>query len=295
MPLTPGIHTSGGEMAAEIQQRISVLVKYIDEQISSIANSRNLFSNTVRLLLPCSVAYLEQEGNYFAIISSENVGGIPIRFYSSVSGPPMTLQGAIFLAERDLGFHNAFGFPFTEAILNADENAQRQFALQSTSMYINSEVMRVERMNKIVRLNPIFQGREFLIDESLVFVLSPFKEPYNSLYKDHIKLVVEAMPGMKCERADSIFDNKPIIEDVWRRINEARLLVADLTERNPNVFYEVGVAHTVGKEVILITQTMDDVPFDLKHLRSIVYDNTYQGAITFRTNLKNTIETILAR
>ena len=57
-------------------------------------------------------------------------------------------------------------------------------------------------------------------------------------------------------RADDIYDNRPIIEDVWRCTNEARILIAELTGRNPNVFYETGIAHTVGKEVILITQSL---------------------------------------
>ena len=68
-----------------------------------------------------------------------------------------------------------------------------------------------------------------------------------------------------------------------------------MTDRNPNVFYETGVAHTVGKEVILITQSMNDVPFDLKHLRCIVYDYTPRGIQFLESNLKNTIDQIMHR
>jgi hypothetical protein len=58
------------------------------------------------------------------------------------------------------------------------------------------------------------------------------------------------------------------------------------------VFYETGIAHTVGKEVILITQNMDDVPFDLRHLRCILYEYTPRGVQILETNLKNTISNI---
>ena len=95
-------------------------------------------------------------------------------------------------------------------------------------------------------------------------------------------------------RADDIYDNRPIIEDIWRYTNEAGILIAELTGRNPNVFYETGIAHSVGKEVILITQSMDDVPFDLKHLRCTVYEYTPRGVATLEQNLRNTMLNVLA-
>ena len=61
------------------------------------------------------------------------------------------------------------------------------------------------------------------------------------------------------------------------------------------MFYETGIAHTVGKEVKLITQSMDDVPFDLKHLRCIVYEYTPRGMATLEQNLKSTILNVLAK
>ena len=133
------------------------------------------------------------------------------------------------------------------------------------------------------------------MNEDLVFVLSPFGEPFDTIYEDHIRSAVESIGELSCLRADDIYDNRPIIEDIWRCTTEARILIAELTGRNPNVFYETGVAHTVGKEVVLITQSMEDVPFDLKHLRCIVYEYTPRGIAALEQNLKNTILNILAR
>ena len=101
--------------------------------------------------------------------------------------------------------------------------------------------------------------------------------------------------ALKCLRADDIYDNRPIIEDIWRCTNEARILIAELTGRNANVFYETGIAHTIGKEVILISQSMEDVPFDLKHLRCIVYEYTPRGIANLEENLKNTVLNVLSR
>ena len=125
-------------------------------------------------------------------------------------------------------------------------------------------------------------------------VLAPFEEPFNTIYRDHIIPSVESIQRLKCLRADDIYDNRPIIEDIWRCTNEARMLIAELTGRNANVFYETGIAHTIGKEVIFITQSMEDIPFDLKHLRCIVYEYTPRGIGLLEQNLKNTVLSILA-
>jgi len=71
--------------------------------------------------------------------------------------------------------------------------------------------------------------------------------------------------GLNVERGDEIFGTQPIIEDIWESINSSEFIVADVTGKNPNVMYEIGMAHTVGKAVVIMTQNIDDVPFDLRH------------------------------
>ena len=93
-------------------------------------------------------------------------------------------------------------------------------------------------------------------------------------------------------KADDIYSNKPIIEDVWGYLNQARLVIADLTYSNPNVFYELGIAHTLGKEVIMIAQYITRVPFDVEHVRYINY--VYPSKIKqFESDLERTIKQVL--
>jgi hypothetical protein len=70
-------------------------------------------------------------------------------------------------------------------------------------------------------------------------------------------------------------------------------LIADCTGRNPNVFYEIGIAHTVGRKVILISQHADDMPFDLAHIRRIAYEYTPRGMAAFEETLRKTLESEL--
>lgn len=98
---------------------------------------------------------------------------------------------------------------------------------------------------------------------------------------------------MKCLRADDLFTSNVIIEEIWCNINVSRLVISDLTDKNPNVFYETGIAHALGKPVILITQSLKFVPFDLRHIRVIEYEYTPQGMKTFEDALARTISNVL--
>ncbi|MBA4072588.1 MAG: hypothetical protein C0497_12250 [Gemmatimonas sp.] len=123
------------------------------------------------------------------------------------------------------------------------------------------------------------------------FVLMPFRDELKPVYNDHIMPSVQAC-GLTCQRADQIFSTKPIMEDIVDAVRNARIVVADLTSANPNVFYETGICHAMGKDVVLITQD-SEVPFDLRHVRQIRYRYTPPGMKIFEEELKATLRAIL--
>ena len=290
-----GLINQGGDLENLVAEQLKQVFLILDGKIEEISQAKGLARNQVRLLQPVHCCTLVGDTEVFVVLAPAGVGAVAIRNFVDWSGKDINLATAISLAERDLSFNDAFGFTFQRALLDADEPTKQAEAALIASRHIESELAELERRAKIVRINPIFQGREFLIDEGLAFVLSPFGEPFDAIYEDHIKPSVDGIDGLGCLRADDIYDNRPIMEDIWKSINKARLIISDLTGKNPNVFYETGIAHTIGKEVILTTQSMDDVPFDLRHLRCIVYEYVPRGMVTFEQNLQNTIANILVR
>lgn len=132
------------------------------------------------------------------------------------------------------------------------------------------------------------------MDVNFCFVLMPFDTAFDPVY-EAIKAGVEDAQ-MGCERADKARDNQALIEKIKRSIQRAGLLVADMTGDNPNVFYEIGHADGLGKEVILITQARsEDVPFDLRHLEHIKYSTDPQGLATLTRALTETIVRVRSR
>jgi hypothetical protein len=101
--------------------------------------------------------------------------------------------------------------------------------------------------------------------------LLPLSEPFRTIYAQTVEPVAREL-GMSCGHAEGIFRPGRIMDDIVSSITFAKVIVAELTGRNPNVFYELGIAHTQGKQVVLMSQSMQDVPFDVRDRRVVVYD-----------------------
>jgi hypothetical protein len=125
-----------------------------------------------------------------------------------------------------------------------------------------------------------------------LFMLMPFEEPLRPVFEDHVKKVARLLK-LSAGRADALFTQRSVVHDIWSAMSHARVIVADRTRRNPNVFYEIGMAHTIGKDTVLISQSIDDVPFDLRHLRVIIYELTPRGMAQFERDLKAALQNLL--
>lgn len=134
-------------------------------------------------------------------------------------------------------------------------------------------------------VNPVFNGRNFSMKDKHCFILMPFTESWSNRVWKQLGLILER-EGFSFSRADSLYGHN-ILEDIWIAINESSLIIADITSRNPNVFYEIGIAHTLGKKVILLTQKVTDIPFDFKNYRHIIYEDNVDGFNILSVELPN--------
>lgn len=142
--------------------------------------------------------------------------------------------------------------------------------------------------SKSIIVTPAFTIEHVQQDNSQVFVIMPFADRLQPVFSDHIKKVADDV-GVTVTRADDFFKSGSIITDIFNALYSARVVIADCTGRNPNVIYELGIAHALGRPVIIITQEMDDVPFDIRHLRCIEYEFTPRGMIDFEHTLSKSL------
>jgi hypothetical protein len=106
------------------------------------------------------------------------------------------------------------------------------------------------------------------------FVLMPFRDDFTPIYTDLIVPPLQA-EGFEVRRADTRPDQRNILRGIVEDIVSADLIVADLTTSNPNVFYEVGLAHALQKPTVLLTQNIGKLPFDLQSYTVIRYSRDF--------------------
>ena len=109
----------------------------------------------------------------------------------------------------------------------------------------------------------------------LVAVMMPFAKEFDGVHA----AIQEGSSknGLRCLRADDIWEESTIIQDIFNLIFRAQVIVVDFTGKNPNVMYETGIAHALGKHVIPLTQSLEDVPFDMRHHRALKYLPNKEG------------------
>lgn len=145
---------------------------------------------------------------------------------------------------------------------------------------------------KIISFSPqVFQIPDKAQNEKLVSVMLPFS--LNDTYETIKHICTEL--NLECKKADDIWVNSTFIQDIFELIFTSKIVIADFTGRNPNVFYEVGIAHTLGKTVIPISQSIDDVPSDLRHHRVLKYLPNREGYLSLKNELIKRIKTIIPK
>ncbi len=136
--------------------------------------------------------------------------------------------------------------------------------------------------------------RSFELDPHarFAFVIMQFSPPFEHLFNEVIKPVAEEC-RIRAEKADDILGPGMIIADITRRLQEADIVIADTTPQNPNVFYELGYAHAIGKPTIVLAEKRRELPFDVSGFRTLFYENSIAGKSQIEAGLRKHLEAIM--
>lgn len=158
----------------------------------------------------------------------------------------------------------------------------------------------LSRKKNKMNINPIFKADNLVIDPKMVFCALPFNDSRLEIFTDIIRPHLESMElnAIKINDVKSITGN--IMENIWTYINKSRCVIVDISDRNPNVFYELGICHTVGKDTIIICDEdsfkndyNNQFPFDISGLNTIVYKNRGAGMERLKEELSHIIQAVL--
>lgn len=255
------------------------MFEFTDEEI--IEQFQDSSSPLLDLLanLPCLFCQegIADQAAYVGQITRPRIVGKDVSLEINIDSAVPPLQNSIIYAHRlELQMPKDFEF------------SRNHWAVKDVDLYrFLIRNVRLGRQRPTVFSIPEHEN----INQTLASAMMPFDAGFNMVYDAISDAASEA--GLQCFRADNIWEEASIIQDVVNLIDRSRIVVCDCTGRNPNVFYEAGIAHSLGREVILITQNEHDIPFDLRHLRYIRYLKNIEGLGRLRQELLSRIQTLL--
>lgn len=177
--------------------------------------------------------------------------------------------------------------------LKLKENFEGQYSVENINGRFISTAIEVSNATKVVTFSPsVFTIPNKDVNEKLLSVMMPFNAAFSGTYSA-IKRVADYM-GLECQRADDIWENTTIMQDIFQLIYCSNIVVVDFTGRNSNVMYETGIAHTLGKTVIPITQDIEDIPSDIGNHRALKYLPNEEGYRKLSNDLYKKVTAILA-
>ena len=227
-------------------------------------------------LLPC---LLVQEGRKNQIARVATITGIRtmgkvVKIHYSIDTDINPIHNKDILAHAD-----AFRIDYYESEI-VSEFDRTHWAIKDVNLF--RAIVQITQSSKpkpeVFSISP-----HETIDPSAVSVMMPFDKKFDQAYESIKNAAAEC--NLTCNRADGIWEEDAIIQDIVNLINRSFIVVCDCTGRNPNVFYEMGIAHTLGRQVVMITQSKEDVPFDVNHLRFIAYHNNGEGVEKLKKHL----------
>lgn len=289
-----GARSNGGNLEAALSTKVNALLDQFADIVKQRSKAANIRRAVVRSMLPCTLLIIVDSQHLW--VAAQKQFGMPSTMALSHLDETFSSNQVYDGAKWEFGFDDPFVVQFPVSLLNIDLVARTPALVAIAQSHIQAEFQRVQHQMSIIHINPIFGPASYAVDPRLAFVLMPFTSELTEIYRTFVKPTIEASDfGLVCRRADDIKSNRTIIQDVWKSLCEARLVVADLSGLNANVMYELGIAHTLGKETILIYQRGEDIkfPFDLAHIRRIEYDNNATGGKKLEEELRATIAATL--
>ncbi|HOK58088.1 MAG TPA: hypothetical protein PK659_01885 [Methanothrix sp.] len=249
-----GMRTKGGTMPLETQEKVDVLLDEFVSFVNEISDSRHLQRGIARSSLPCSIVVVLDRSKLLVIAQfrPSNLSSM----YISAEHLELAADQALSKASWEFGFEDPFLLQFPADLLDMPAADRADVLRKMAEEHVDSEFLRFMGMLSMLRLRPAFGPAPYVLENSCA-VLSP--EGGQKVYDE----VAEALDNLRVEpiMLRGITGTDISLRQAWRAICSSRLVVADLTDRDADVMYGLGIAHAVGKPALIIHTEGERVAF----------------------------------
>ncbi len=278
-----------GDMPAELQAKVDRLLEEFMSAVDAISDDRHLQKGIARSQLPSSMAAIldRKNLNILAQFRSEN------RFATYVYNPDIAIspQKASMSAQWEFGFEDPFIIQIPAELLDMSPEERRPVLERIAARHIDSEFKRFMGLISLLRTRPIFGPAPLTLDSRSAFVLLPASDRLNKNYLAIENAALEN--GVVLRLARDIREGRAAVKDLWESINGSRVIIADLTGPDPGVMYALGIAHTVGRDTILICPRGSKYLIDIPRTRKIEYRKSEAGREKLGRDLSEMLKSML--
>lgn len=224
--------------------------------------------------------------SYYHAVLTNQPGGYALNYFNGTSWEYHIVSGSPGLLKKNYKYN-------IEAIIKGNTIS---FFVDGVKLYTYSKLRDISGgFGAIICSNSdvLIENIKISPKQPTVFAIMKFEKDFDELYEEVIVPVCDRN-GYKAIRADECYASTPILQDIITEITNASIIIADITMDNPNVFYELGYSHAIGKNTILLAdaEKRQKMPFDISGFRTIFYSNSIAGKREIERNLNNYIETI---
>jgi hypothetical protein len=259
-----------GNMPPELMEKVDRLLDEFMAIVDSTTKDRHLQRGIVRSQLPCSmVAILDKESLFIAGQFRKENGFSTYIYTPEFSWPIQKVNSS---AQWEFGFEDPFVIQLPARLLDKDAHQRHKELLKLASEHIDSEFSRFIGLLSLLRTRPIFGPAPPAIESNLVFLLMPQDEGARGNYNAIANAIEES--GMNLDVAKDIREGRSSVREMWVSINQARVIIADLTGTDPGAMYGLGIAHTIGKETILLSPQGSEYLVDIPRAQMIEYEDS---------------------
>lgn len=285
--LNDKIRMRGGDMEAELSARVDGMLDEFMAKVDAMTGERHLQRGIARSQLPSSIVAILDRQNLTILGQFRLENRTASYFYQ----PDMALssQQAAQSAQWEFGFDDPFMIQFPAILM--DQNApDRRAALEAIAgKHIDSEYQRLEEKLSLMRHRPIFGPVAEPVMAKTLLLLRP-EDGGQPGIENAIFSALSAC-NLAYEDAPDIRSGRAAVREMWRSINYAAVILADLTGADPQVMYGLGMAHTLGKETVLIYPQGSSYLNDLPGAERIEYEDSDAG----RSKLAEELAEMLGR
>jgi len=279
-----------GEMEAELSANVDKLIDEFMAIVDRTTEKRHLQRGISRSQLPCSIVAILDKKSLSILAQFRLENRVASYFYKPDIA--LTPQQAANSAQWEFGFEDAFIIQFPANLLE-QSTADRHSALEKVAFeHIDSEYKRLEQMLSLMRTRPIFEQTAKHVSARTLLLLMP-KDPKLRGNESAILNASQAN-DLPIIEAEDIRNGRSAVRELWHSLNNAAVIIADLTGNDGGVMYGLGIAHTLGKETILIHPQGSKYLTDIPRTYRMDYKDSDAGRAKLEEQLSLMLGTMLA-